>query len=108
MKAAWIHDVADSGPMVGDWRGEELVFHLGDRQLPARLVTCRPEDRAIGAAQWVEFAIENDARKVLADPRIPVWFATACPSYQHQSPPLSEEIRQSLLDDLQLSDRDGL
>jgi hypothetical protein len=29
------------------------------------------------------------------------------PAYQHQSPPLTEEVRQSLLDDLALSDRDG-
>jgi len=29
------------------------------------------------------------------------------PAYRHQGPPLSDEVRQSLLDDLALSDRDA-
>ncbi|HLJ94401.1 MAG TPA: DUF3501 family protein [Gemmataceae bacterium] len=88
-------------------RGHEFVFELGDHPVPARLVTCRPEDRAIGTAHWVEFTLEKDARNLLANPRIPARFASHWAHYQHNSAPLGEEVRQSLLDDLKLSDRDG-
>ena len=79
---------------------------LGDKRLPAQLLTCRPEDRAIGAAHWLEFTIGSDERKLLADPRVPARFESVYPRYPHQSSALGEDIRRSLLDDLQLSDRD--
>ncbi|SRR5216683_5088874 len=113
LKAALLIDLAQSSRLAeelaawGDLRGEELVFELGEKRVPACLVTCRPEDRAIGAAHWVEFMIGTDTRKVLADPRIPARFESIYPQYQHRSAPLGEEVRQSLLEDLQLSDRDG-
>src|SRR5438270_3990299 len=37
--------------------GEALRLHLGRQQLAATLRTCRPEDRCIGAAHWVQFAV---------------------------------------------------
>lgn len=113
LKAALIIHLADTNRLaeeLASWRdlhGDQLVFDLGDQRVPARLVTCRPEDRAIGAAHWLEFTIGNDARKLLADPRIPGRFECSYPPYRHRSAPLSEEVRQSLLDDLQLSDRDA-
>jgi hypothetical protein len=42
----------------------------------------------------------------LADLRRPAWFEVRHPSYQHESAPLSDEVRQSLVEDLALSDRD--
>jgi len=90
-----------------DLRGEHLLFEIGDLPVAARLLTCRPEDRAIGAAHWLEFTIAGDERELFADVRIPARFVSVYPSYLHRSAALGEEIRRSLLDDLELSDRDG-
>ena len=87
-------------------RGEELQLRLDGRSYSANLLTCRPEDRAIGAAHWVQFVLDADGRDLLADFRRSAWFALFSPSYHHESPPLGDEVRQSLLDDLELSDKD--
>jgi len=88
-------------------RGEDLRLCVGEAAIPAHLVTCRPEDRSIGAAHWVEFALDAPARQRLADFKQPAFFEFVHPSYHHKGPPLGEEVRQSLLDDLALSDKDG-
>jgi hypothetical protein len=87
-------------------RGEELQFRLEERSYPANLFTCRPEDRAIGAAHWVQFVLDADGRKLLADRRYRAWFGLSHPAYQHASATLGDEVRQSLREDLELSDRD--
>jgi hypothetical protein len=84
-----------------------LCLVVGDWQSPARLLTCRPEDRALGTAHWLEIPIDSRGQSLLADFRQTAWVQIAHESYHHESPPLSEEVRQSLLDDLELSDRDG-
>jgi hypothetical protein len=86
-------------------RGEDVRLMLGARMCPARLVTCRPEDRCAGAAHWVHFLVDTAVRQLLADFRVPVHVEVYLPGYVHSSPPLGDEIRQSLLDDLALSDR---
>jgi Protein of unknown function (DUF3501) len=91
------------------WRalhGDELVFHLGGRVFFADVVTARPEDRCIGAAHWVQFTLDAEGRRRLADFRLPAYFEVRRPNYPHEGPPLSDEVRQSLLDDLESSDRD--
>ena len=90
-----------------DLRGEELSLHLGDARYPANLLTCRPEDRCIGAAHWVQFVLDERGRQRLADFDRPAHFAVRRPNYQHDSTPLGDEVRQSLLEDLQMSDRDA-
>jgi hypothetical protein len=113
LQAALIIDIGENGRLAEElatWRelrGDQLLLDLGDKHVPAYLLTCRPEDRAIGAAHWVEFTIGGDERQLLADPHVPARFESTYPCYQHQSPPLGEAIRRSLLDDLELSDRDG-
>jgi len=87
-------------------RGESLQLRLDERAYPANLLTCRPEDRAIGAAHWVQFVVDADGHKLLADFRRRAWFTLSSASYKHESPPLGDEVRQSLLDDLELSDRE--
>jgi hypothetical protein len=89
-----------------DLRGEHLVFQIGDKLIPAQWLTCRPEDHAIGTAHWLQFTLGDAERKLLADPRVPARFQAVHASYQHPSALLSEEVRQSLLEDLALSDRD--
>jgi hypothetical protein len=93
------------------WRafqGPELQLHLGERICSASLLTCRPTDRCLGTAHWVQFVVDSSARRRLADFTLPAYFTLDLPHYQQQSSPLSEEVRQSLLDDLALSDRDPL
>jgi hypothetical protein len=112
LQAALLITVTEEVPITEElapWRnfqGKELQLRLGEAILPATLVTCRPEDLCLGAAHWVQFTVDLAARKRLADFRIPAHFAIVLPDYQHQSPPLSDDVRQSLLDDLALSDSD--
>jgi hypothetical protein len=111
LQAALLIAVSDEGRLreqLAPWqelRGEQLTLHLGPARYPANLLTCRPEDRCIGAAHWAQFVLDADARALLADPRQPAHLAVAVPGYSHDSGPLGEEVRHSLLDDLRLSER---
>lgn len=87
-------------------RGDDLCLCIGTVRRPANLLTCRPEDRCVGTAHWVQFVLDDAGRQALADFRTPAHFAIALDDYRHESAPLSDEVRQSLLDDLALSDRD--
>lgn len=89
-----------------NFHGNDLRLRIGDSTLLSTLVTCRPDDLAIGTAHWVQFGFDLTSRQHLADLRQPVYFELVLPSYRHQSSPLSDEVRQSLLEDLELSDRD--
>ena len=81
---------------------EEFVFDEGILS-----VTCRPEDRAIGTAHWVQFQLTDEARRQLTSFSHRAYFSFENESYQHRTPSLGDDFRQSLLDDLLLSDRDG-
>jgi hypothetical protein len=88
------------------FQGKELALCLDEVRCPAGLLTARPEDRSIGVAHWVHFAVDSPSRRLLADFQRPGRFALDRPGYRHESLPLSDDVRQSLLDDLALSDRD--
>jgi hypothetical protein len=112
LQAALLIDVDESqfGKELAAWRNissEHLTLWTGQRSIASHLVTCRPEDRAVGTAHWVQFHVTPDARAALADFSLRVCFQFANETYQHESPPLSDDFRQSLLDDLAMSDRDG-
>lgn len=99
------HKLAEElAPWLG-LQGEDVQLVLGESGYPADLITCRPEDRCCGAAHWVHFPLDPGARSLLADVRTPAHVEIKLPGYAHASPPLGVEIRQSLLDDLNLSDR---
>ncbi len=87
--------------------GEHLCFHVGPARFPANLLTCRPEDRCAGTAHWVQFVLDAAGRRLLADFHNPAHFALTLPACRHDSSPLGDEVRQSLLEDLALSDRDA-
>jgi Protein of unknown function (DUF3501) len=87
-------------------RGEEVRLRMGGAAVPAELVTCRPEDCAVGAAHWLHFRLDENARRRFADLRHPAYFETVNPFYKHESGSLADDVRQSLLEDLELSDRD--
>jgi hypothetical protein len=90
-----------------DLHGEELCLHVGAARFPADLLTCRPEDRCIGTAHWVQFVLDARGRSLLADSDAPAHFSIHRANYQHDSAPLGDDVRQSLLDDLQMCDSDA-
>ena len=112
LQAALLIDIENEAQLTDElsfWQtleGDNLKLCVGDLRFPAHLVTCRPEDRTIGAAHWVQFGVDAAGRKQLANFRRPAYFEIAHHTYQHTSAVLSEDVRQSLLDDLDLSDRD--
>ncbi len=87
-------------------RGEELRLVLGEATVAAEFITCRPEDCTVGTAHLVRFSLDTSARGRLADFRQPVHFEIVKSLYSHESGALSEDVRQSLIEDLQMSDRD--
>ncbi len=113
LQAALLIEISDAthlGKELTPWKtldGEHLNLHVGGLAIPSRLVTCRPEDRAIGTAHWVHFPMSSEARKHLRNLQQRAYFSFENETYRHKSPVLSDDFRQSLLDDLQLSDRDG-
>jgi Protein of unknown function (DUF3501) len=113
LQAALLIEITDPSQIIKEllpWRainGDQLRLQLGNHAIPSHLVTCRPEDRAVGTAHWVQFLVPVESRKHLASASQRAHFSFDNGSYQHQSPQLSEDFRQSLLDDLLLSDRDS-
>jgi hypothetical protein len=87
-------------------RSDALGLRIGEQRLPAVLVTCRPEDLVIGTAHWMRFSVPGEVRRLLADLRLPARLEVNHSGQQQESALLSEEVRESLLDDLELSDRD--
>lgn len=113
LQAALLIEVSDRARLAEelapwrDLRGEQLTLRVGGSAFPAHLVTSRPEDRCVGTAHWVQFTIPPEGRRCLGAFEEPAYFHFDSGAYRHESPPLSEDLRQSLLDDLALSDRDG-
>jgi len=89
-------------------RGAALVLRVDDQLVPASLRTCRPQDLCVGASHWVQFTVHKVFRRLLAAVHLPARFEVSHLDYEHASPYLAEELRQSLLEDLELSDRDQL
>jgi Protein of unknown function (DUF3501) len=106
LQASLLIDVPDETRLVeqlAPWAalaGGQVGFWIGQHSCASKVLTCRPEDRAIGTAHWLQFAFDAAARKLLADPRQPAQLEIALSTYQHKSAFLSEEMRQSLVDDL--------
>lgn len=113
LQAALLIEIGDAtrlGQELAPWQtltGEQMTLHVGAHMNAAHLVTSRPEDRAIGAAHWVQFELSHDARRALGNFSQRAFFHFENETYRHSSELLSDDFRQSLLDDLLLSDRDG-
>ncbi|MGF1578361.1 MAG: DUF3501 family protein [Gemmataceae bacterium] len=112
LQAVLMIDVDDESRLVEElenWRtltSENVRFRIGQTFLTCQIVTCRPEDLWIGAAYWVQFDCNRPARSHLANFSQPAYLEIAIPGYEHQSDMLSDDVRQSLVDDLELSDKD--
>ncbi|HEX4589313.1 MAG TPA: DUF3501 family protein [Gemmataceae bacterium] len=111
LQAALFIDVSGDGSWTeqleywADLAGEHLRLVVDKLSVPAELVTCRPEDRCTGAAQWVRVAVAGGIRAALADSRLPAWIAVDYREYRHRSQLLSAAMRSSLLGDLEPSNR---
>jgi hypothetical protein len=86
--------------------GDLVKLCVGDRRVSSTLITCRPEDRCNGTAHWLQFSVNSEMRRLLGDFRRPAFLDVSTLDYHHVSLALTEDLRQSLLDDLDLSDRD--
>lgn len=113
LQAAVLIDIRDESRLIEElafWQqlgADDVRLRVGEAVYPGVLVTCRPEDRCIGAAHWLRLPLDAGGRRLLADFRTPARFEVASPSYPHESPPLGDEVRQSLLDDLEMSERNA-
>jgi hypothetical protein len=111
LQAALLISIADESRLTEElafWRAlreDALQLRIGPARYPARIITNRPEDRCIGAAQWVVFPLDSEARQLLTDFHRGAVVKIDDPAYHQESPPLSDDVRQSLIDDLELSDR---
>jgi hypothetical protein len=88
-------------------RGEQVALHVGSGRYPANLLTCRPEDHCIGTAHWVQLVLDADGRRRLSEREQPARVTVTLPGYTHDSGLLGDDVRQSLVEDLKLSDRDA-
>src|SRR5262249_41249399 len=110
LQAALLIDVADPARLPqqlaawADLSGEHLRFRVDKEAYAGRVLTSRPEDRCIGAAHWVQFTLGAAGRQLLSDSRQPACIEITLPAYCYQSDPLSDEVRQSLADDLRSAD----
>jgi hypothetical protein len=95
-ESAWWHGL----------NGQDVRLRVGVDQHSASLITCRPEDRAIGTAHWVCFTVDAASRRGLSERKRPLYFDVVHPDYRYSSAALSDDLRRSLLEDLELSDRD--
>jgi hypothetical protein len=112
LQAALLIEIGDAAQLAKElapWRtltGEQLTLHAGSFMNASHLVTCRAEDRAIGTAHWVQFPLAPDTRRALDNFSQRAFFHFENEAYRFSSDLLSDDFRQSLLDDLLLSDRD--
>src|SRR5262245_42608560 len=69
LQAALLIEIADEAHLAQEmaaWQnleGHHLRLKTGLDQFPATLITCRPEDRCVGTAHWVQFPLDARARE---------------------------------------------
>jgi hypothetical protein len=112
LQAALLIEIADDGRVAeelafwGRMSGDALRLCIGEHAYCAQLLTCRPEDRCNGTAHWVQLPIPAEERALLIDFGQAARFEVRHDAYRHESSVLSEDVRQSLFEDLQMSDKD--
>jgi hypothetical protein len=85
--------------------GDHIRMHVGKTSIPADLLTCRPEDRCAGTAYWLQFSLPPALVRILQ--KSAVRFEVAMPHYEHVTKAMTDEIRASLAEDLEMSARDA-
>ena len=88
-------------------KAESVRLVLGSIRVTPQITSCRPGERTLGLAHWLDFSLFRPERKLFADFSVSAWIEINCGIYRHSSGRLTEEVRQSLLDDLEMSDKDA-
>jgi hypothetical protein len=105
LQAALLLDLGeDAAP---DWQrldGSHLRLAIGDDELASRLVTGRAEDRCVGTAHWVQFTFAPSDRARFADLTLPARFRFDDGRYTFSTNPLADDLRRSLLGDLDVAE----
>jgi hypothetical protein len=105
LQAALLLDLGeDAAP---DWQrldGSHLRLAIGDDELASRLVTSRSADRCVGTAHWVQFVFAPSDRSRFADFLLPARFRFDDGRYTFSTNPLADDLRQSLLGDLDVAE----
>ncbi|NBR04664.1 MAG: DUF3501 family protein [Planctomycetes bacterium] len=83
-----------------DFRGDNLRLVL-NKSIPCDLTTKRPEDLSLGNSLWVRFFLDEEAKIILKDARIPAKFSLSSNQFLAESHNLPTELRESLWEDLQ-------
>jgi hypothetical protein len=109
LQAALLIEIGDPTALLNElapWQnldGEQLQLVIEPDCFAANLLTSRQQDRSIGTAHWVQFTVRPDARRQLVNFDMSAYFRFDNGRYQYQSAPLSAELRQSLLADLEVN-----
>src|SRR5262249_52769159 len=85
--------------------GHNIRLQIGPIAIPSLLLTCRTSDRAGGTAGWLEFSLSPNEQARLADFQQPARLEGDYQDYRHSSGYLSDDMRRSLLDDLEMGNR---
>jgi hypothetical protein len=75
-----------------------ITLRIGDREIPGE-VRSRVGDRIAGTSFWVTFHFNDEAREALSD-FAPAFISVNADGYCWDSDPLSDDVRQSLCNDL--------
>src|SRR5262245_59713692 len=75
---------------------------LEQRRVPGQLAASTPEDQALGVASWVDFSLADSDSVRFIDPDV-----SAAIEFEGDGAQLPDELRQSLIDDLMMSDREA-
>lgn len=81
-------------------QGESLRMHCGDYSRPSNLLSSRPEDLAMGNSVWVQFEWPPEQISRLKNLREDVWFSIHNQEEELLSPPIGNDVRESILQDL--------
>jgi len=108
LQAALLIGLPDNAPIVDElrfWRGltgaEIAIMCNGVVRIEGQLVTAREADLSIGMAHWIEFPCDAVQKQALSASRGPMRIQVQYRGYEYESLPLSEDIRQSLSEDLE-------
>lgn len=105
LQAAFLIEIVDHGNLsqeLATWKnleGRQLRLQIGGQSFPSRLVT----PGAVGTAHWVQFHCDDALGELLGDASREAYFTFDNGNYRHQSEAISESMRSSLLEDVELA-----
>ncbi|MCS7046730.1 MAG: DUF3501 family protein [Gemmataceae bacterium] len=111
LQAAWLIDMdawaTEQLPAWRELRGDYLRLVIGAAEFPAILVTPPANSPTPGSAHWVQFSIPAEHHFLLGALNLPARFVFDNGVIRQESAELREELRLSLLEDLEGTERSG-